>query len=236
MPKLSIARGEKQPDSSQVLDLVRKVVNLVGGMGSIVREGDTVALKPNVLSGKLSGPGVTTDPRVIEALIKLSQEAGAGRILVVEGAGYGVPTSEALELAGMRRIAERNGAELVDVDLDDVVEVKVKDPLILGEIPVSRSYFEADVRVNVPVMKTHDQMIVTLGMKNLKGVIQKPTKRLLHRIGLAKAIVDLNRAVPLDLTVVDAIHAMEGLGPSLGEIVEMDLVIASRDVYSLDLV
>ena len=236
MPKVSIVRGGKQPDSSQVLDLVREAVDLVGGMESIVREGDTVALKPNVLSGKLSGPGVTTDPMVIEALIKLSQEAGAGRVLVVEGAGYGVPTSEALELAGMRDVAERNGAELVDVDLDEVVKVRVEDPLILGEIPVSRSFYEADVRVNVPVMKTHDQMIVTLGMKNMKGVIQKPTKRLFHRIGLAKGIVDLNRAVPLDLTVVDAIHAMEGLGPSLGEIVEMDLVMAGRDVYSLDLV
>jgi len=162
MPKVSIVRGGKQPDSSQVLDLVREAVDLVGGMENIVREGDTVALKPNVLSGKLSGPGVTTDPMVIEALIKLSQEAGAGRVLVVEGAGYGVPTSEALELAGMRDVAERNGAELVDVDLDEVVKVRVEDPLILGEIPVSRSFYEADVRVNVPVMKTHDQMIVTL--------------------------------------------------------------------------
>jgi len=53
---------------------------------------------------------------------------------------------------------------------------------------------------------------------------------------LAKAIVDLNKAVPLDLTVVDAIHAMEGLGPSFGDIIEMGTVMASTDVYGLDVV
>ncbi len=131
---------------------------------------------------------------------------------------------------------EETGAVLVDVDTDETLEIDVPDPLILEKISVSRSFYEADVRINAPVMKTHDQLIMTLGMKNMKGVIQKPTKRLFHRIGLAKAVVDLNKAVPLNLTVVDAIHAMEGLGPSLGNVFEMDTIIASTDVYSLDIV
>ena len=235
MPKVSIVKCES-PGPAEVLGMVRRALDLLGGVTDMVGEGDTVALKPNVLTGKLSGPGVTTDPRVVEALTKLAFEAGAGRVLIVEGSGYGAPTSEALEMAGMKEVAERNGAELVDVDLDEVVEVEVPRPLILEKIPVSRSFYEADVRVNLPVMKTHDQLIMTLGMKNMKGVIQKPTKRLFHRIGLAKAVVDLNKAVPLDLTVVDAIHAMEGLGPSFGRVFEMDVVMAGRDVYSLDVV
>jgi uncharacterized protein (DUF362 family) len=236
MSKVSIVKGGKSPGPTEVLEMVRKAVDLLGGMTDIVKEGDTVALKPNVLSGKHSGPGVTTDPVVIEALIRLAFEAGAGRVLVVEGSGYGTPTSEALEMAGMKEVAERNGAGLVDVDLDEVVDVDVPQPLILDKIPVSKSFYEADIRINVPVMKTHDQLIMTLGMKNMKGVIQKPTKRLFHRIGLAKAVVDLNKAVPLDLTVVDAIHAMEGLGPSFGNVFEMDVIMAGRDVYSLDVV
>ncbi len=236
MAKVSIVQGPRAPDSNTILGMVRRAVDFVGGIDSIVSRGDTVALKPNVVTGKLSGPGVTTDPRVVEALIKLSMEAGADKVLVVEGSGYGSPTSEALELSGTKEVAERYGAVLVDVDRDDVVEVEVPNPLILDKIPISRRFYEADVRVNVPVMKTHDQMLMTLGMKNMKGVVQKPTKRLFHRIGLVKAIVDLNGAVPLDLTVVDAIHAMEGLGPSFGEIIEMDMVMAGRDVYSLDVV
>jgi uncharacterized protein (DUF362 family) len=236
LPRVSIVKGEKSPSPAEVLEMVKKAVGLLGGMADIVEEGDTVALKPNILTGKLSGPGVTTGPAVMEALIRLAFEAGAGRVLIVEGSGYGAPTSEALEMAGMKEVAERNGAELVDVDLDEVIAVDVPNPLVLDKIPVSKSFYEADVRVNVPVMKTHDQLIMTLGMKNMKGVIQKPTKRLFHRIGLAKAVVDLNKAVPLDLTVVDGIHAMEGLGPSFGNVFEMNVIMAGRDVYSLDVV
>lgn len=236
MPKVSIVKGGASPDAEEIRRMVGEAVDLLGGFKSIIQKGDTVAVKPNILTGKLSGPGVTTDPRVIEALVLLSFEAGAGEVMIVEGAGYGVPTSEALELAGMRRVAEETGAVLVDVDRDETLEVEVPDPLIIEKIPVSRSFYEADVRINAPVMKTHDQLIMTLGMKNMKGIIQKPTKRLFHRIGLAKAVVDLNKAVPLSLTVVDAIHAMEGLGPSLGNVFEMDIVLASTDVYSLDVV
>jgi len=236
MSKVSIVKGSESPGPKEILELVRKAIDLIGGMESIIGRGDTVALKPNILTGKLSGPGVTTDPLVLEALIKLSREAGAGEVQIIEGSGYGVPTSEALELAGMNKLAEENGAVLVDVDLDEVVEVAVPDPLIMESIPVSRSFLEADVKINVPVLKTHDQLIMTLGMKNMKGVIQKPTKRLFHRIGLAKAVVDLNKAIPLDLTVVDAINAMEGLGPSFGNVVEMDVVMAGKDVYGLDIV
>jgi len=236
MAKVSIVKGGASPDAGEIRRMIEEAVDLLGGFKSIIKKGGTVAVKPNILTGKLSGPGVTTDPRVIEALVRLSFEAGAGEVRIVEGAGYGVPTSEALELAGMNRVAEETGAVLVDVDTDETLEIDVPDPLILEKISVSRSFYEADVRINAPVMKTHDQLIMTLGMKNMKGIIQKPTKRLFHRIGLAKAVVDLNKAVPLNLTVVDAIHAMEGLGPSLGNVFEMDTIIASTDVYSLDIV
>jgi uncharacterized protein (DUF362 family) len=236
MHKVSLVQGRKSPDSDDIFELVKKAIDLVGGLDSIVKKGDVVALKPNILTGKLSGPGVTSDPKVMKALIKLSFEAGAEKVRIVEGAGYGVSTSEALELAGMKKVAEECGVELVDVDLDDTIEVGVPYPLVLDTIKVSKSFYKADVKINVPVLKTHDQLLMTLGMKNMKGIIQKPTKRLFHRIGLAKAIVDLNKTVPLDLTVVDAIHAMEGLGPSLGNVFEMDVIMASKNVFCLDII
>ena len=216
--------------------MVEEAINLVDGFSSLIEKGCTVALKPNIVTGRLSGKGVTTDPMVVEALIKIAFDAGAGEVLVVEGAGYGSPTKDAFDLSGIKEAAERSNAIVVDVDEDVLVEVEVPEPLILDKVSVCKRFWEADIRVNMPVMKTHDQMLMTLGMKNMKGVIPKPQKRLFHRIGLSKAIVDLNKAVPVDLTVVDAIHAMEGLGPSLGDVFEMDVVMASKDVFSLDVV
>lgn len=236
MLSVSIVKGPKSPNTATIFKMVKRAIDLVGGMNEIVGNGPIVALKPNIVTGKFSGRGVTTDPRVVEALIKLSFEAGAEEVLVVEGAGYFSPTEESFKLSGIQKVAERNGAEVVNVDKDDLVEVEVPNPLILGSVSISRRFWEADVRVNIPVMKTHDQMLMTLGMKNLKGILPKPQKRLFHRVGLARAIVDLNKAVHLDLTVVDAIHAMEGFGPAFGDIIEMDAVLASTDVYSLDVV
>jgi uncharacterized protein (DUF362 family) len=234
MTKVSIVRAEAKPRDDQVYGMVKKAVDLVGGIRSIVKPGQTVALKPNVVTGRVTGPGVVTDKRVVEAMIRLCKEAEAGKVLVVEGAGYFTETGKALELSGVKAMAEAAGAEVVDVDRDRLVELKVPNPLIVDKIKVSKSFMDADVRINLPIMKTHDQLLVTLGVKNMKGVIQKPMKREFHRIGVVKGIIDLNKTVPLDLTVMDAIVAMEGLGPSFGPKVMLNTVMASRDVWALD--
>jgi uncharacterized protein (DUF362 family) len=214
--------------------MVKEAIDLLGGIESIVKEGDTVALKPNVVTGKLSGPGVTTDKRVTEALIRLSKEAGAGRVMIVEGSGYFIETSKALELSGYLDLAERYGVEIIDVDNNPVIELDVSDALLFDKIEVSEAFMKADVRINLPVMKTHDQLEVTLGVKNLKGVIPKYVKRDFHKIGVVKGILDLNEVVKVDLTVLDAIVAMEGLGPSFGPKVELNTILASKEIYALD--
>jgi uncharacterized protein (DUF362 family) len=234
MGKVSIVRSPERPDDERVHQMVKEAVDLLGGLETIVRPGQTVALKPNVVTGTLSGPGVTTDNRVVEAMIRLCQEAGAGMVKVVEGAGYFTETGKALELSGIKALAERYGAEVVDVDRDEHVELEVRDPLITPTVKVSKEFMDADVRINLPVMKTHDQLRVTLGVKNLKGVLPRYMKRNFHKIGVVKGILDLSKAVPVDLTVLDCIVAMEGLGPSFGPKVELNTIMASRDIFSLD--
>jgi hypothetical protein len=123
---------------------------------------------------------------------------------------------------------------MMDVDRGEFVKLRVSKPLLLDEVEVSKEFMEADVRINIPVMKTHDQLDVTLGVKNLKGIIPKKSKSMFHKVGVVKCILDLNKAVSIDLTVLDAIVAMEGLGPALGPKVELNTVIASGDIYALD--
>ena len=234
MSRVSIVKSPGKPSEEQVYAMVKESIDLVGGIGSVVEPGQTVALKPNVVTGRVTAPGVTTDKRVVKAMIRLCQEAEAGRVLVVEGAGYFTETAKALELSGIKDMAEEMGAEVVDVDVSELATLKVPRPLITDEVRVSRKFMDADVRINLPVMKTHDQLLVTLGVKNLKGVMPKPMKRRFHAIGVVKGIIDLSKAVPLDLTVLDAIVAMEGLGPSFGPKVELNTVVASKDVWALD--
>jgi len=234
MSKVSIVKSPGKPSDEEVYGLVKKCVDLVGGIESVVKPGQTAALKPNVVTGRVTAPGVATDKRVVKAMIRLCQEAGAGKVLVVEGAGYFTETAEALELSGIKEMAEAMGAEVVDVDRSELVELKVPRPLITDEIKVSKRFMDADVRINLPVMKTHDQLLVTLGVKNMKGVMPKHMKRRFHAIGVVKGIIDLNKTVPIDLTVLDAIVAMEGLGPSFGPKVGLNTIVASKDVWALD--
>lgn len=234
MSRVSIIKNKGKPSDVEVHTMVKKAIDSLGGIGSIISKGDTVALKPNVVTGELSGPGVTTDIRIVETLIKLCKDSEADRILIVEGAGYFTETRKALELSGYIALAEKYEVEIVDVDKSPVIEVAVPDPLIVKKVKISKAFMEADVRINVPVMKTHDQLKVTLGVKNLKGVLPKYMKRDFHKIGVIKGILDLNKVISVDLTVLDAIVAMEGLGPSFGPKVELNTIIASKDVYALD--
>ena len=235
MGRVSIVRSPKAPMDEEVAGLVKGAIDLIGGIESIVKNGDVVALKPNVVTGRVSKPGVITDKRVIEAMIRMCQLAGAKKVLVVEGSGYFTSTDVALEKSGVKAVSEALGAEVVNVDNDKLVDISVPDHLIVDKIPVSKAFMDADVRINLPVMKTHDQLLVTLGVKNLKGIIPKPWKRNFHKIGVVKAVIDLSRAVPVDLTLLDAINAMEGLGPSFGDIVPLNMIMASKDLWSLDL-
>jgi len=234
MSKVSVVRSRDKPTDEEVYGLVKESIDLLGGIQRYIKPGDTVALKPNVVTGEGAGPGVTTDKRVVAAMIRLCNEAGASRVMVVEGAGYFTKTSRALELSGIKALAEENGAEIVDVDNSPIVKVDVPNPLIIDVVEVSKEFMDADVRINMPVMKTHDQLSVTLGVKNLKGVLPRYMKRNFHKIGVVKGILDLNKAVPVDLTVLDAIVAMEGLGPSFGPKVELNTILTSADIYALD--
>jgi uncharacterized protein (DUF362 family) len=234
LSRVAIIRNEGKPSDQQVYDMVKKSIDHLGGISSIVKKGNTVVLKPNVVTGELSGPGVTTDTRVIKALISLSKEAGASKVMIVEGAGYFTETSKALELSGYLELAEEHNVEIIDVDKSPVLELDVVDAILIDKIEVSRDFIEADVRINVPVMKTHDQLLVTLGVKNLKGVLPKYMKRDFHKRGVVKGILDLSKVVPVDLTILDAIVAMEGLGPSFGLKVELNTIIASKDIFALD--
>jgi len=156
LSRVAVVRNNGKPSDEQVFDMVKKAVEHVGGIKSIIKKGDTVAIKPNVVTGELSGPGVTTDKRVVEALIRLSKEADAGKVLIVEGAGYFTETSKALELSGYVALAEKYGVEIVDVDKSPVVELEVPDALLIDKVEVSKAFMEADVRINVPAVSyTH---------------------------------------------------------------------------------
>jgi uncharacterized protein (DUF362 family) len=119
---------EKHRSQERVLDLVREAIAHLGGMQAFVRQGDTVLIKPNQTVFYSAEEGCTTDPLVIGAIIRLAREAGAGKVHVAESSGGSFSSIECMTITGVAAVAEREGAELIDLGSDSTPNRVVQVP------------------------------------------------------------------------------------------------------------
>jgi uncharacterized protein (DUF362 family) len=234
--QVSIVKGPKHPTREQIHRMVFDSIELIGGVEGIIGYGDRVLIKPNAGSTSLAR-GAVTNPYVVEAVAVKAREAGAGEVMIGEAAQVGVDTKRVFELNGYIEVAERAGARLLDLNDDEAVEVEI-DGRLLRVVGVFRSALECDAVISVPVVKTHALAGMTLGLKNMKGLIPVGEKRRFHMLGLDSAIADLQLAIRPSMTVVDGNTAMGGLGAPihLGDAVELDLIIAGFNAVAVDAV
>jgi len=219
---------------------VERAVNLAGGLE--IGVGDVVVIKPNAKNQSPPGYGIVTDPRIVEALVSLSLHQGAKKVKIAEGAAY--PTGAydsmaAFEAIGITEIAKKWDVELVDLNSYDSVDVEVNGGLVLDRVRVGRSVVEADVVINVPVLKTHRGTLISACLKNIAvGCATREEKKRLHRLGIDKALVDVYSVIKPEFNLVDGIVALEGDGPNLppGKSKPLGLVIAGKDGLAVDAV
>ncbi len=224
-PKVSIVRGEDPGENA------RRAVELLGGIKRFVTRGKRVLIKPNLsFLGSQS-----TNPGVVRSLAAMALEAGAGEVTIGEGMlGMTGPRPEHFERTGYKKIARELGLKLKNLNEDEAVRVEIPGARVAKKVIVSRSALEADILINVPIMKTHFLASVTLGMKNLKGCLIGHEKGRFHIIGLHRAIADLNLLLKPRLTLIDATVAGEGMGPHWGNDIRLDLVLAGDDPFATD--
>jgi uncharacterized protein (DUF362 family) len=231
---VSIARVDDVSES------VERAVQLAGGLG--VNEGDVVVVKPNAKNQSPPGYGIVTDPRVVEACVSLAFKEGAGKVKIADGAAYptgAYDTFAAFQTMGIMDIAKRWNVELVDLNSYDSLDLDIQNGLILDWVRVGRSVIEADVVVNVPVLKTHRGTLLSACLKNIGvGCATREEKKRLHRLGIDEGLVDVYSLVKPRFNVVDGIVALEGDGPNLppGKAKPLGLIIAGRDGLAVDAV
>src|SRR5207237_6290130 len=116
----------------------REAVELIGGIGRFVRPGQTVLIKPNQTVFYSAEDGCTTDPLVVGALIRLCREAGARKVQVGESSGGFFSSLDCMKITGMAAVAEREGAEIVDLGSDKVPNRTVQIPggRVIQEVPL----------------------------------------------------------------------------------------------------
>ncbi len=229
--KVSLIRCNSY-NSQDVYDAVKACVDLLGGIGSIVRSDARVLIKPNLLGAKPPESGIDTHPEVVRAVISLVKEAG-GYVQVGDSPGGSVKKmADVYAISGIGQVCQEEGVEIVNFD-----QVK----MIKG-IPIAKAPLEADVFISVPKFKTHELMILTGGVKNVFGVVPGLFKTECHKLApgpssFARLLVDIYSFSRPHLSVIDGIIGMEGEGPgAAGTLRKLNLIAASTDAVSLDAV
>ncbi len=227
--RVSIIKCENY-ERDRVTAAVKRSIDLVGGIRSIVKPGANVLLKPNLLSARLPEDGVDTHPEVVRAVVRLLKEAGPGFVTIGDSpGGYEKNTDEVFEMSGMKRMAEEEGIGLV----------KFNSSRNIDGFPVSRHVLDADCVISIPKFKTHGVTTLTGGIKNMFGALTGLFKARCHSRApkeedFAEILAKAYSLTRPDLTIVDAIVSMEGDGPASGNLRETNFVMASLDAVAVD--
>src|SRR5690242_3748279 len=136
---------EKHRSIQRVTALVRETIDLIGGVNRFVKPGQTVLIKPNQTVYYSAEEGCTSDPLVVGALIRLAKEAGAHRVQVAESSGGFFNSITCMEITGVAAIAEKEGAELVDLGTAPTRVTHIPKAKILHEVPLPTPLLDAYV-------------------------------------------------------------------------------------------
>jgi len=224
--KVAVVKGQRGHEPVfRALDLI--------DYKSAVSDWKKVLIKVNFITVKTWDTGATTDPVVVEAIIKKLKDLLV-EVYVVESDATMTDADKAFEVTGMKEMCERNGVACVNLRyVDEKTIMDVPNGEALRKITVPRIVTESAI-ISVAKLKTHTSTGVTLGMKNLFGLLPDKFKSKYHFKGINKVIVDINTVIRPVLTVIDGFVGMEGLGPVGGKPVQMDLIVAGKDPVATD--
>ena len=224
---LAVVQGPAAPAVSRAIDLL-------GGIGRWVKKGDRVVLKPNIGFPNPPEQATTTSPEVVRMVASLCHQAGAKQILVLD---HPIRRPEiCLESSGIKLAGKGIPGTTVFVLSDEKFfqEVPVPRGKSLSRIKVIKKVLEADVFINLPIAKSHGSAEVSLGMKNLMGVIwNRRSFHIWHN--LHQAIADLSTVVRPHLTILDASRALVDGGPGgPGKVETPRKIVIGADPVAVD--
>ena len=231
--KVSLIKTRRNPGYAEIYEAVRQALDLIGGIRDVVKPGDLVLINPSWVAPPVEREaGCITIPEVPRAFADIVRDLGA-RPVIAESSAVGVDTEKVIESSGYRDLREM-GYEVINLKKTPYVDIPTENGKIFETVECWELVQQADVIISVPKLKTHDQTEMTCAIKNLKGLLTDKWKRLEHQEGLFDSVIDLLSAVKPKLAVVDAIICQEGIGPVFGKPVEMDLVLAGKDLVAVD--
>jgi uncharacterized protein (DUF362 family) len=206
----------------------------IGGMSRFVSPGDDVIIKPNIcVDYRTHEYAATTNPWVVGELVAQAVAAGASRVRVLDYP-FGGSSDSAYTNSGIRAVVLANGGEMESISMFKFVNTSIPQGRDLTSCYIYEDVLNADVVINVPIAKHHSLARLTLGMKNLMGVIRD---RPMMHTNIGQRLADLTSRVRPALTVIDAVRVLVRNGPTGGSLADVNMilhVVASHDIVAAD--
>jgi uncharacterized protein (DUF362 family) len=225
-PKMAVVTGT-DPEA-----ITRRAIEEMGGIGVFVSRGDKVLIKPNIGWDRVPAQAANTNPQVVAALAAMCLDAGAAKVTVLDNTIN--DSRRCYVRSGIKKAAEEVGAEVPFLEDYNFRKVLVGGKLI-REWPVYRKALEVDKIINVPIAKHHSLSRLTIGMKNLYGLLGGRRNQLHQDVHLS--IAEMTAFFAPTLTVVDAFRILIANGPSggsLSDVRQANTIIASVDPVAAD--
>jgi uncharacterized protein (DUF362 family) len=226
-PIVAVAKGKPS-------ELVKKAVDALGGIQKFVKQGDRVVLKANMGFPNPPEWGTTTHPDIVKATAQLCLDAGAQRVIIIDH-----------PLRDGKVCKEKSGIGAAVEGMKGVVVALLEDPKFYQDTPIpngkqlkttsiAKEVLRANCLINIPTAKSHDATGVSLGIKNLMGLVWD--RQFMHeQVELNQAIADLLLVIKPNLTIVNAVYALVTNGPSgPGKTEQLNTVVASADPVAAD--
>jgi uncharacterized protein (DUF362 family)/Pyruvate/2-oxoacid:ferredoxin oxidoreductase delta subunit len=235
MSKVYISKTENRNIDVVIGEILDKIFasNLISSTQNIV-------LKPNFINSMPANSGVTTDLRIVEAAIKwfISKNASPKTITIAE-AGL-IDTSNIFFNLGVDALTSKYNVKLVNLETEKRVDVDPPLKLTMKKFSVPEVIYKADIIVNLPKLKTHDLTMLTMGLKNFFAFYNRKERKKGHVLCIHDSIIEMYAWIKANkkvYSIIDAVTALEGkLGPTNGQPKKLNLILASDDTLSLDIV
>jgi uncharacterized protein (DUF362 family) len=214
--------------------MFESAIKALGGIGRFVPKGSIVLVKPNIGWNKTPAEGANTNPGLVGAIVRACLHQGAKKVFVMDHTCN--EWQSCYSNSGIQEAAVAAGATVIPANAESSYrEVTIRNGRVLRRVQAHETFLDADVVINVPVLKHHMGARMTCALKNFMGVVWD--RRAWHKEGLHDCIADFSLLRKADLTIVDAFTVMTRNGPrgvSPNDLVMKKMLIAGVDAVAID--
>jgi len=219
--------------NSDPATLVRTAIDMLGGISKFVKKGNVVVVKPNIGWDRVPEQAATTNPEVVAEIVRLCKKAGASKVQIFDRTCN--QAKRCYLRSKIEKIASDAGADVSHIYQQKFQKVSIPKGKELKSWEFYRDAIKADVFINVPIAKHHSLSRVTLGLKNMMGILGGNRGKIHNHFDVK--IVDLNTVIKPQITILDAVRILMDNGPqggSLNDVKQMDTIVAGVDPVAVD--